>query len=109
MAINLTKKLINLGFFKEIGSIGLGIAECYSKFDNLIDIGHQVIAIDNLYTGRLSNIQALLADKNFTFINHDIISPIDLTVDWIFNFACPASPPHYQKDPIFTTKTSVLG
>lgn len=75
----------------------------------LLDLGHQVIAIDNLYTGRLSNIQELLADKNFTFINHDITGPIDLAVDWIFNFACPASPPHYQKDPLFTTKTSVLG
>lgn len=75
----------------------------------LLDLGHEVIALDNLYTGRLENIHGLRIDKKFTFIQHDIINPIDLTVDWIFNFACPASPPHYQKDPIFTTKTSVFG
>jgi UDP-glucuronate decarboxylase len=75
----------------------------------LIAAGHSVIALDNLYTGRLENLKNLWNNKLFTFIHHDIIQPIDLYVDWIFNFACPASPPHYQKDPIFTTKTSVLG
>jgi UDP-glucuronate decarboxylase len=75
----------------------------------LIGLGHQVTALDNLYTGRQTNIESLHNHKNFAFINHNIINPIDLEVDWIFNFACPASPPHYQKDPLFTTKTSVLG
>lgn len=79
----------------------------------LLDQGHEVIAVDNLSTGRLENIATLGNHKNFTFINHNIIEPLDLPldlhIDWIFNFACPASPPHYQKDPIFTTKTSVLG
>ena len=120
----------------------------------LIDLGHQVTALDNLYTGRLINIQPLFSHKNFTFIKHDIIDPIasapsdnapiastssdkapiasaqidrtpnasasidgapianaliDGAIDEIFNLACPASPPHYQKDPIFTTKTNVLG
>lgn len=75
----------------------------------LLKYGHQVIALDNLSTGRRANIAYLESNKNFTFINHDICNPIDLHVDWIFNFACPASPPHYQKDPIFTTKTNVLG
>ncbi len=75
----------------------------------LIKQGHHIIALDNLYTGRLTNIESLRNHTNFKFINHDIINPIDVTVDWIFNFACPASPPHYQKDPLFTTKTSVLG
>jgi len=75
----------------------------------LIALGHRVIALDNLYTGRLRNLVSLHDNPKFTFIHHDIINPIELTVDGIFNLACPASPPHYQKDPIFTTKTSVLG
>ncbi len=75
----------------------------------LVAAGNYVIALDNLYTGRLSNLALITSSKNFQFINHDIINPIDLDVDLIFNLACPASPPHYQKDPIFTTKTSVLG
>lgn len=75
----------------------------------LIKDGHQVIAIDNLSTGRLENINHLLNNANFKFIKHDIIVPINAEVDWIFNFACPASPPAYQKDPIHTTMTSVVG
>lgn len=75
----------------------------------LLHLGHHVIALDNLYTGRMSNIQDLLSQPGFNFINHDIIQPIVVDVDWIFNFACPASPPHYQKDPVFTTKTNVIG
>lgn len=75
----------------------------------LLQQGHEVIALDNFYTGRLQNIEPLKKNSRFSIIEHDVIQPIDLTVDWIFNLACPASPPHYQKDPIFTTKTSVLG
>lgn len=75
----------------------------------LLNRGHSVYAIDNLYTGRLHNLESLMHNPQFHFINHNIINPIDLSADWIFNFACPASPPHYQKDPIFTTKTNVLG
>jgi UDP-glucuronate decarboxylase len=75
----------------------------------LLDRGHQVTCFDNLYTGRLNNIEHLRSHKNFTFIHHNIIEPINFEAHWIFNFACPASPPHYQKDPIFTLKTSVLG
>lgn len=82
--------------------------------ERLLTAGNIVIALDNLSTGRLENIEHLLTNKNFTFINHDITEPLDLgnnidTIDWIFNFACPASPPHYQKDPVQTTKTCVLG
>jgi UDP-glucuronate decarboxylase len=77
--------------------------------DYYINAGHYVIALDNLYTGHVENIQHLLTHKNFEFIKHDIINPIDLSVNQILNFACPASPPHYQKDPVFTLKTSVLG
>ncbi len=70
---------------------------------------HHVTALDNLYTGSMVNIQSFLGNPNFTFIEDDVTKPIDLQVDWILNFACPASPPHYQKDPLYTTKTSVLG
>ncbi len=74
-----------------------------------LEQGHQVIALDNLYTGSKENIKNLLSNHNFTFIQHDVTQPIDLEINWILNFACPASPPHYQKDPLYTTKTSVLG
>lgn len=70
---------------------------------------YTVIALDNFYTGSRTNIAPFLSHPRFTFIDHDIIYPIDLNIDLILNFACPASPPHYQKDPIFTTKTSVFG
>lgn len=75
----------------------------------LLDLDYQVIALDNLYTGRTENIESLFADSRFSFIKHDVIDPIDIEVDYIFNLACPASPPHYQKDPVFTTKTCVIG
>lgn len=69
-----------------------------------------IICLDNLYTGRYENISNLLKNPRFKFINHDIINPIeDMFVDEIYNLACPASPPHYQKDPIYTTKINVLG
>lgn len=75
----------------------------------LLDLNYEVIALDNLYTGRISNLEPLFANERFSFINHDVINPIDIEVDYIFNLACPASPPHYQKDPVFTTKTCVIG
>ncbi len=75
----------------------------------LILDGFNVIGIDNFYTGRMHNIQELVNHPQFTFIEHDIIQPLDISCDWIFNFACPASPPHYQKDPIFTAKTNFMG
>ena len=77
--------------------------------EKLLSMEHQVIALDNLLTSEITNIQHLLPHKNFTFIKHDIINPIDLEVDWIFNLACPASPPLYQKDPVHTMKTNVIG
>lgn len=75
----------------------------------LLELDYQVIALDNLFTGRMENIEPLFADARFSFIKHDVIDPVDIEVDYIFNLACPASPPHYQKDPIFTTKTCVHG
>lgn len=76
----------------------------------LLKQGHSVIGLDNFLTGSQEQISSLLTHPNFSFIQHDIINPIELNaLDWIFNLACPASPPHYQKDPIYTTKISVLG
>ena len=77
--------------------------------DRLLTDGHTVICIDNLQTGSEKNISHLAGRKDFTFIKHDVIEPIDLEVDRIFNLACPASPPHYQADPVRTAKTSVFG
>ena len=68
-----------------------------------------VIALDNFFTGRRVNIEPLLEYDRFEFIEHDIVNPIDIKVDEIYNLACPASPPHYQKSPTYTTKTCVLG
>lgn len=75
----------------------------------LLDKGHEVICLDNFFTGNKENIFELLDDKNFEFIRHDIINPIMLEVDQIYNLACPASPIHYQYNPIKTIKTSVMG
>ncbi len=77
--------------------------------ERLISAGHSVICIDNLSTGRLSNLNSLLRHGNFRFLRHDIVEPIDVHVDEIYNLACPASPPHYQADPIHTMKTNVIG
>ena len=77
--------------------------------EHLIDEGHKVIAIDNFFTGKKSNLNSLKNNQNFKLIQHDIIEPIIEEVDWIFNLACPASPVHYQLNPIKTAKTSFLG
>ncbi len=77
--------------------------------DRLIDEGHEVIAIDNFFTGSKSNLQQLESNPNFELIRHDIVEPVLLEVDWIFNLACPASPVHYQYNPIKTAKTNVMG
>lgn len=75
----------------------------------LLDDGNRVVCLDNFYTGRKVNIKELRKNPNFSVIEHDIVNPIKLEVDEIYNLACPASPPHYQADPIKTAKTSVLG
>jgi UDP-glucuronate decarboxylase len=77
--------------------------------DRLLADGHEVIAIDNLFTGRKLNIEHLLKHPRFEFVRHDIIDPFKFEVDQIYNLACPASPPHYQYNPIKTIKTSVMG
>ncbi len=74
-----------------------------------LDEGHEVICLDNLYTGTKANILELLGNKRFEFMRHDVTFPLYVEVDQIYNLACPASPIHYQFDPVQTTKTSVHG
>jgi UDP-glucuronate decarboxylase len=77
--------------------------------ERLLNDGHEVICVDNFFTGSKHNIFHLLDNRFFTVLEHDITEPLHLQVDEIYNLACPASPVHYQHDPIHTTKTSVLG
>ncbi len=77
--------------------------------ERLMAQGHEVICLDNFYTGRKCNVAHLLSDPRFELIRHDITEPILLEVDRIYNLACPASPVHYQYNPVKTVKTSVMG
>jgi len=77
--------------------------------DRLLARGDEVICVDNLFTGTKQNIEHVLDHKRFEFIRHDVTFPLYLEVDQIYNLACPASPIHYQHDPVQTTKTSVHG
>lgn len=77
--------------------------------DRLIAKGCEVLCVDNLYTGKKANIHHLVGHQNFEFVRHDVTFPLYLEIDRIFNLACPASPIHYQSDPVQTTKTSVHG
>jgi UDP-glucuronate decarboxylase len=77
--------------------------------DRLVGQGHDVICLDNFFTGRKENIAGLLGHPRFELIRHDVIDPFKFEVDRVYNLACPASPPHYQYNPIKTTKTSVMG
>jgi UDP-glucuronate decarboxylase len=77
--------------------------------ERLLDAGHEVICLDNFFTGRKANIAHLLGNTHFELIRHDVTEPILLEVDRIYNLACPASPVHYQYNPVKTIKTNVLG
>ncbi|HPM39629.1 MAG TPA: SDR family oxidoreductase [Bacteroidales bacterium] len=77
--------------------------------EKLLNEGNEVICLDNLFTSTKDNIAPLMSNKYFEFIRHDIIQPIHLEIDEIYNLACPASPIHYQYNPIKTIKTSVMG
>src|SRR6476659_7723582 len=77
--------------------------------ERLLADGHEVICLDNFFTGRRENIAHLIDDANFELLRHDVIEPILLEVDQIYNLACPASPIHYQYNPVKTVKTSVMG
>ena len=77
--------------------------------ERLLEAGQEILCVDNLYTGRRENIVHLMENKSFEFMRHDICIPLYVEVDEIYNLACPASPIHYQFDPVQTTKTSVHG
>ena len=87
------------------GFIGSNLCE------RLLMEGNNIICVDNLYTGSIKNIEHLIGNANFKFINHDIINPLDINeeIDQIYNFACPASPPKYQQDPIYTLQINFQG
>lgn len=77
--------------------------------ERLLSEGNEVICLDNFFTGRKANVEHLLDDHNFELVRHDVTEPILLEVDQIYNLACPASPIHYQYNPVKTVKTSVMG
>lgn len=77
--------------------------------DRLLESGAEVLCVDNLFTGTKRNIEHLLGNPRFEFLRHDVTIPLYVEVDEIYNLACPASPIHYQHDPVQTTKTSVHG
>lgn len=77
--------------------------------ERLLALGHEVLCVDNYFTGRRENIAAMMSDPMFEILRHDVTFPLYVEVDAIFNLACPASPIHYQFDPVQTTKTSVMG
>lgn len=77
--------------------------------ERLVEAGHEVLCVDNFFTGARSNIAHLLTRRNFELMRHDVTFPLYVEVDEIYNLACPASPVHYQFDPVQTTKTSVIG
>jgi UDP-glucuronate decarboxylase len=77
--------------------------------ESLLSAGHEVLVADNFYTGSRRNVEHLLDNKNFELMRHDVTIPLFVEVDFIMNLACPASPIHYQKHPVQTIKTSVLG
>lgn len=77
--------------------------------ERLLDQGHEILCLDNFYTGCRDNVRHLLDHPHFDLLRHDVCQPLSVEVDEIYNFACPASPVHYQADPIQTMKTSFLG
>ena len=99
MGVSLKRVLVTGG----AGFLGSHLCE------RLVDLGHDVICLDNFFTSQKSNVAHLLGRNNFELIRHDITQPIWLEVDEIYNLACPAAPGHYQFNPIKTMKTSVLG
>ncbi len=100
MQDNYRKKILITG--------GAGFIGCHLAAE-LIKRGNEVIVVDNFYTGREGNLQPLLGGKNFKLIRHDVKKPFYFKVDQIYNLACPASPIHYQRTPIRTIETCVLG
>ena len=77
--------------------------------ERLVDLGHDVVCVDNFFTSQKTNVAHLLERANFELLRHDVIHPLFLEVDEVYNLACPAAPGHYQYNPIKTIKTSVIG
>ncbi len=77
--------------------------------ERLLAAGHKVVCVDNFFTGDAANVAALIGHPGFELVRHDVTAPLQVEADEIYNLACPASPVHYQADPVHTTKTSVLG
>ena len=77
--------------------------------DRLLGMGNHVVCLDNFHTGSRQNVAALLAHPRFELVEHSVIDPFDGSFNEIYNFACPASPQHYQRDPVYTFKTNVIG
>jgi UDP-glucuronate decarboxylase len=100
LEINLSKRILVTGGAGFIGSHLCAL---------LLSEGHDVLCVDNFFTGRRRNINALFDNKNFEMLRHDVTFPLYVEIDEIYNLACPASPIHYQFDPVQTTKTSVIG
>src|SRR6201990_1532789 len=99
MALTRTRVLVTGG----AGFLGSHLCE------RLLAEGHEVLCVDNYFTGRKDNIAHLLSNPHFEAMRHDVTFPLYVEVDEIYNMACPASPVHYQSDPVQTTKTSVIG
>lgn len=97
---NIRKKILVTGGAGFLGS---------HLIDRLLDSGHEVLCVDNLFTGTKQNIDHLHDRREFEFMRHDVTFPLHVEVDEIYNLACPASPIHYQHDPVQTIKTSVMG
>ncbi len=100
MSLHLRKRILVTG-----GAGFLGSHLC----ERLIGMGHEVLCVDNYFTGAKANVEHLLSHPKFELIRHDVCFPLYVEVDEIYNLACPASPIHYQHDPVQTTKTSVHG
>ena len=99
---------MNIGQKKVLVTGGAGFIGAH-LCNRLVIEGNDVICVDNFYTGKKTNVENLLREKNFELLRHDVTFPLFLEVDEIYNLACPASPVQYQVDPVQTTKTSVHG